>query len=72
VQPVRKPFLFVKIDGTLYKSGDNIVVNPNQVLKITSSLEGGRKDYVKFPETYAEFFPRGRSYNAMIRIYSTA
>jgi hypothetical protein len=60
VQPVRKPFLFVKIDGTLYKSGDNIVVNPNQVLKITSSLEGGRKDYVKFPETYADILPQGQ------------
>jgi len=54
IQPVRKPFILIKIDGKAFKNGDILTVSPGQKLMIGVELEGGRRDYCKFPETYAE------------------
>ncbi len=54
VQPVRKPFLQIKVDGKSYKSGDILTVTPGQKLVIGVELEGGRRDFCKFPDTYAD------------------
>lgn len=54
VQPARKPFIKAKIDGNIVKSGDILTVNHGQKLKIEVELEGGRRDYCKFPDTYAD------------------
>lgn len=54
VQPARKPFLQIKIDGKSYKSGDIIIVTNGQKLKLEVDIEGGRKDFCKFPDTYAD------------------
>jgi hypothetical protein len=54
IQPARKPFLQIKIDGKAYKNGDNLTVTSGQKLMIGVELEGGRKDFCKFPDTYAD------------------
>jgi len=54
VQPARKPFLQIKIDGKAYKNGDILTVTAGQKLLLTVELEGGRKDFCKFPDTYAD------------------
>lgn len=54
VQPARKPFLQIKIDGKPSKIGDIIAVTPGQKLKIFVEMEGGRRDFCKFPDTYSD------------------
>lgn len=54
IQPVRKPFIQIKIDGKAFKNGEILTVLPGQKLVIGVELEGGRRDFCKFPETYAE------------------
>lgn len=54
IQPVRKPFIQIKIDGKAFKNGEILTVSPGQKLMIGVELEGGRRDYCKFPETYAD------------------
>jgi len=54
VQPARKPFIKIKVDGTTVKTGDVLTVNNGQKLKLEVELEGGRKDYCKFPDTYSD------------------
>jgi hypothetical protein len=54
VQPARKPFLQIKIDGKAYKNGDILTVTAGQKLMINVELEGGRRDFCKFPDTYAD------------------
>ena len=54
IQPARKPFLQIKIDGKSYKSGDILTVKPGQKLMMGVELEGGRRDFCKFPDTYAD------------------
>jgi len=54
VQPARRPFVKIKIDGTTVKTGDILTVTNGQKLKLEVDLEGGRKDYCKFPDTYAD------------------
>jgi hypothetical protein len=54
VQPARKPFLQIKIDGKAYKNGDILTVTAGQKLVISAELEGGRRDFCKFPDTYAD------------------
>ena len=54
IQPARKPFLQIKIDGKTYKNGDILTVTTGQKLEISVELEGGRKDFCKFPDTYAD------------------
>ncbi len=54
VQPARKPFIKMKIDGTLLKTGDVLTVTRGQKLNLEVEMEGGRRDYCKFPDAYAD------------------
>lgn len=54
VQPLRKPFLQITVDGKPSKSGDILTVKPGQKFLIKVDLEGGRRDFCKFPDTYAD------------------
>lgn len=54
VQPMRKPFIQIKIDGKSIRNGDIVKVNPVQKLMIGVELEGGRRDFCNFPDTYAD------------------
>jgi len=54
VQPMRKPFLRVKIDGKQIKVGELLTVTHGQKLKIEVEMEGGRRDFCKFPDEYAD------------------
>ena len=54
VQPLRKPFTQIRVDGKPSKSGDILTVKPGQKLLIEVEMEGGRRDYCKFPDIYAD------------------
>ncbi|HCY42800.1 MAG TPA: hypothetical protein DHV48_15870 [Prolixibacteraceae bacterium] len=54
VQPLRKPFLQITVDGKPSKSGDILTVKPGQKFLIKVDIEGGRRDFCKFPDTYAD------------------
>lgn len=54
VQPARKPFIHIKIDGILLKTGDILTVTHGQKLKLEVEMEGGRRDFCKFPDSYAD------------------
>ena len=54
VQPARKPFIKMKIDGVLLKTGDVLTVARGQKLKLEVEMEGGRRDFCKFPDAYAD------------------
>jgi len=54
VQPARKPFIKMKIDGVLLKTGDVLIVARGQKLKLEVEMEGGRRDFCKFPDAYAD------------------
>ena len=54
VQPARKPFIKMKVDGVLLKTGDILTVTNGQKLKLEVEIEGGRKDFCKFPDSYAD------------------
>lgn len=54
VQPLRKPFLQITVDGKPSKSGDVLTVKPGQKFLIKVDMEGGRRDFCKFPDTYAD------------------
>jgi len=54
VQPARKPSIKMKIDGVLLKTGDVLTVIRGQKLKLEVEMEGGRRDFCKFPDAYAD------------------
>jgi len=54
VQPARKPFIKMKIDGILLKTGDILTITRGQKLKLEVEMEGGRRDFCKFPDAYAD------------------
>lgn len=54
VQPLRKPFIQIRVDGKPAKSGEVLTVKPGQKLMIQVEMEGGRRDYCKFPDIYAD------------------
>lgn len=53
-QPLRKPFAQIRVDGKPYRSGDILTVKTGQKLLIEVVMEGGRRDYCKFPDIYAD------------------
>ncbi len=53
-EPLRKPFIQVKIDGKPSKTGEILTVKPGQKLMVDVEMEGGRRDYCKFPDIYAD------------------
>jgi len=54
VQPARKPFIKLKIDGVLLKTGEILTITHGQKLKIEVEMEGGRRDFCKFPDVYSD------------------
>lgn len=54
IQPLRKPFLQILVDGKTLKSGEVLLVKNGQKLKVEVEMQGGRRDYCKFPDTYAD------------------
>ncbi len=54
VQPVRKPFVEMSVNGEKFQDGGILEVDKGDLVKITISFEGGRRDYVKFPDSYAD------------------
>jgi hypothetical protein len=53
-EPLRKPFIQVKIDGKPSKTGEVLSVKPGQKFLVDVEMEGGRRDYCKFPDIYAD------------------
>lgn len=53
-QPARKPFIQINIDGKSFRNGDILTVKPGQKLLMDVELEGGRRDFCKFPDIYAD------------------
>jgi hypothetical protein len=54
VQPLRKPFIQIRVDGKATKNGEVLTVKPGQKFLIGVEMEGGRRDFCKFPDTYAD------------------
>lgn len=54
VQPARKPFIQLTVDGKPIKSGEVLTVVPGQKLTVGAEMEGGRRDFCKFPDIYAD------------------
>ena len=53
-QPVRKPYIEINVNGEKFKDGDILDVASGQLVKIDLTFEGGRRDFTKFPEKYAD------------------
>jgi hypothetical protein len=54
IQPERKPFIQLTIDGNKVKIGEVLTVTPGQKIVIGAEMAGGRRDYCNFPEVYAD------------------
>ncbi len=54
VLPVRKPSILITVDGIPLRNGDLLNVKPGQKFLIEVEMEGGRRDYCNFPDTYAD------------------
>ena len=67
VQPARKPFIQLTVDGKPIKNGEVLTVTSGQKLVVQATMEGGRKDFCNFPDIYAditgtaEILSRGKS-----------
>ncbi len=67
VQPARKPFIQLTVDGKPIKNGEVLTVTSGQKLVVQATLDGGRKDFCNFPDIYAdiagtaEILSRGKS-----------
>jgi hypothetical protein len=54
IQPERKPFIQLTIDGNPIKNGEVFTVTPGQKIIVGAEISGGRRDFCKFPDTYAD------------------
>jgi hypothetical protein len=54
IQPVRKPFIQLTVDGKQVSVGEILVVKPGQKMILDSEFMGGRRDFCKFPDIYAD------------------
>jgi len=54
VQPARKPFIQLTVDGKPIKTGEILTVVPGQKFTVGAEMEGGRRDFCKFPDIYAD------------------
>jgi len=59
-QPLRKPFIQVKVDGKPSKTGEVLSAKPGQKFLVDVEMEGGRRDYCKFPDIYADITGTGQ------------
>lgn len=53
-QPLRKPFIQIEVDGKPVKNEEVLSIKPGQKLLVGVEMEGGRRDFCKFPDTYAD------------------
>jgi hypothetical protein len=49
----RKPFVVLKVNGTIYEDGAEIQVRQGERIKVEAILMGGRRDYCSDPQKYA-------------------
>ncbi|HAQ19212.1 MAG TPA: hypothetical protein DCR40_08270 [Prolixibacteraceae bacterium] len=54
VEPVRKPFIQLTIDGHPIKNSEVVTITSGQKLLVGAEMEGGRRDFCKFPDIYAD------------------
>jgi len=54
IQPERKPFIQLSINGNPIKNGEVFPVTPGQKILIGAEISGGRRDFCNFPDTYAD------------------
>lgn len=54
IQPERKPFIQLTIDGHSLKNGEVFTVTPGQKLIVGAEISGGRRDFCNFPDVYAD------------------
>ena len=54
VQPVRKPFIEIRVNDKQFQNRDILEVDKGDRIKLTISLEGGLRDYVKFVDSYTD------------------
>jgi len=54
IQPERKPFLQLTINGNPIKNGEVFTVTPGQKILVGAEISGGRRDFCNFPDTYAD------------------
>lgn len=60
IQPERKPFIQLTIDGNTIKNGEVFTVSPGQKIIVGAEIAGGRRDYCNFPEVYADITETGQ------------
>ena len=60
LQPVRKPFIQLTVDGNPIKNGEVFAIAPGQILIVGAEMEGGRRDFCKFPDIYADIAGTGQ------------
>lgn len=48
----RKPAVELYVDGKMYPNGSEITVQKGQLLNVKAVQEGGRRDFVKFPDNF--------------------
>jgi len=54
IQPERKPFIQLTIDGNPIKNGEVFTVTLGQKLFVGAEISGGRRDFCNFPDVYAD------------------
>jgi len=54
IQPERKPFIQLTINGNPIKNGEVFPVTPGQKILVGAEISGGRRDFCNFPDTYAD------------------
>ena len=54
VQPLRDPSILLFVDGELMLDHAKIDVNRGDRFNLLAQIEGGRADFVKFPDSYAD------------------
>ncbi|MGQ8335714.1 hypothetical protein ACUNWD_04130 [Sunxiuqinia sp. A32] len=53
-EPLRKPFIELYIDGVQMIDGSSLQVNKGDQLSLFAQIRGGRSDFVRYPDTYAD------------------
>lgn len=66
----RKPAIELFVDGKMYPNGSEITVQKGQLLEIKAIQEGGRRDFVKFPDNFRKIITNfqvlSRSFNRIV------
>ncbi|MHA7110911.1 hypothetical protein ACRTDU_12345 [Sunxiuqinia elliptica] len=69
-EATRQPFIELLINGKVVQNGSEIEVNKGDRFKLIAQIKGGRADFVRFPDTYADFDSEtqiiSRGYNKLV------